>query len=329
LEQLPRVEARSLLGCGHQYCAACFTGYFDNKIKEAAVSELKCPNPTCAVIASTFELEAILSDASYDKYLHFLALAGLKSDQTTCWCPNAQCREPVLADPQRDRVECPACSTTFCKSCQVTPWHASETCRQARARQAVDDSLFVWMGEKGARVKPCPGCHEGIEKNEGCNHITCAGCKHQWCWLCSATYTASHFSSGGCSGLQFAKGDTLEEALGFQNPPSAAASSRRLPTPIDRTGIFLNRGEIVDDAELRAPRASLTRPPVFAGTPPVVGMRRRRMRDLLRNESRALILTFLTVGLAAPLYIRYRRARRVAEEEDRLRLASELDQSRS
>jgi hypothetical protein len=40
-------------------------------------------------------------------------------------------------------------------------------------------------------TKKCPNCHKSIEKNEGCNHMTCrrpAGCGHEFCWLCLGTY---------------------------------------------------------------------------------------------------------------------------------------------
>ena len=35
--------------------------------------------------------------------------------------------------------------------------------------------------------KPCPKCLVITEKIAGCNHMTCAKCKHQWCWRCGAT----------------------------------------------------------------------------------------------------------------------------------------------
>lgn len=32
--------------------------------------------------------------------------------------------------------------------------------------------------------KRCPNCRINIEKNEGCNHMTCSQCHFQFCWFC-------------------------------------------------------------------------------------------------------------------------------------------------
>mmetsp|Transcript_8956 Transcript_8956/g.13576 ORF Transcript_8956/g.13576 Transcript_8956/m.13576 type:complete len:132 (+) Transcript_8956:1075-1470(+) len=57
------------------------------------------------------------------------------------------------------------------------------------------------------------------EKLDGCNHMSCASCKAEWCWLCETSMDINdvtmHFlegQGGPCAGLQFVEADTVEEA---------------------------------------------------------------------------------------------------------------------
>jgi hypothetical protein len=34
---------------------------------------------------------------------------------------------------------------------------------------------------------PCPTCTTPIEKDSGCNHMTCPKCKKHFCWTCKKT----------------------------------------------------------------------------------------------------------------------------------------------
>ena len=48
-----------------------------------------------------------------------------------------------------------------------------------------------------ANTKICPGCRKPIEKNQGCNHMTCRGCKHEFCWLCLGNWSEHGGNTGG------------------------------------------------------------------------------------------------------------------------------------
>lgn len=60
-------------------------------------------------------------------------------------------------------------------------------------------------------TKPCPQCGTAIEKNLGCNHMTCKKCGYEWCWTCNGKYTSTHYQVSSCQ--QF--GDDYFRELGI------------------------------------------------------------------------------------------------------------------
>lgn len=57
-----------------------------------------------------------------------------------------------------------------------------------------------------ADFKQCEQCSSPIEKNGGCNHMTCTHCKFEFCWICGSPFKVNHYSLfnlRGCPGLQF------------------------------------------------------------------------------------------------------------------------------
>lgn len=56
----------------------------------------------------------------------------------------------------------------------------SEIEKQKRLRKENEESL-KWISE---HTKKCPSCGVDIEKNKGCNHMTCKHCKFEFCWYC-------------------------------------------------------------------------------------------------------------------------------------------------
>lgn len=50
-----------------------------------------------------------------------------------------------------------------------------------RSGEDVDIRTRIWMY---FNTQDCPNCHYTIQKNEGCNHMTCKKCAHEFCWIC-------------------------------------------------------------------------------------------------------------------------------------------------
>jgi len=87
------------------------------------------------------------------------------------------------------------CGHSFCFQCSDAA-HVPAPCDIVRAWKArsAEDMSDVWIA---AQTKQCPKCQVRIEKNRACNHMTCANCRHQFCWLCLADWSKHNASTGG------------------------------------------------------------------------------------------------------------------------------------
>ncbi len=48
-----------------------------------------------------------------------------------------------------------------------------------------------------ANTKKCPRCSTPIEKDEGCNHMVCGKCRHEFCWMCMEKWSLHSNATGG------------------------------------------------------------------------------------------------------------------------------------
>jgi len=49
-----------------------------------------------------------------------------------------------------------------------------------------------WAAKNWQKARKCPGCDCWIEKNEGCDHMTCRQCRYEFHWCCGTHYYADH-----------------------------------------------------------------------------------------------------------------------------------------
>lgn len=139
-----------------------------------------CPHPgctntvSCPAAASKSILSTIVPTVS-------CGARGIISSDPPKSQPSSQTKEKessVLAKEHK-----------FCFGCPIDSDHQPVVCGVAKMwlQKCRDDSETAnWIK---SNTKECSNCQSTIEKNGGCNHMTCKKCKHEFCWVCMGPWS--------------------------------------------------------------------------------------------------------------------------------------------
>lgn len=124
--------------------------------------------------------------------------------------------EDMRRFPEYDNnsVECYTCGHIWCKGCGVDyPTHSGKSCWRVAEEQKYDgfssDELIRTITVK------CPSCQINIDKNGGCNHMTCR-CGAEFCFSCMKIMGSGHFATTKCN--QFGYPDDWNRNKDKYNP---------------------------------------------------------------------------------------------------------------
>ena len=168
--------------CGHLFCRQCWKVHIDIAIRNAIVP-IRCMESNCKCILMPRDIGAMCDTQSQEKYTERINDRSVSKAHTVKRCANKSCNLLISIDSitRLGTVKCP-CGTETCWHCNEE-FHFPCSCEFAQTWRSkwsdVVDSL--WIREN---TKMCPKCHVSIEKNGGCNHMTCGSCQHEFCWIC-------------------------------------------------------------------------------------------------------------------------------------------------
>ena len=153
--------------CNNSMCKSCHTSWYGQIALGGVVSHGNAHCPYCK------------SAPRYAGVKH-LPIGGIRnarisSKNTLCdWRPDtiyAACKICLLLKPALPNTcgqAIPAIKDWSCDDC----------------RESANARSLLGSAAPAAKTKNCPGCGIHVEKNGGCNHITCLNCDTHWCWVC-------------------------------------------------------------------------------------------------------------------------------------------------
>ena len=181
------------MSCKHRYCLDCF----ENCCMAAASTstdgfQIKCygDGGLCPTIFTVKEIGEVLSSSTLEDVLISSFETFVKGHpQEYQYCPTPDCGyiyRCASAPPTRSmRHICSNCFEDICRSCHAR--HGQYTCAEYKDIASGGREALEKLKRK-LNYKDCPKCGTTMEKTEGCNHITCGGCRAHICWVCLAVF---------------------------------------------------------------------------------------------------------------------------------------------
>ncbi|KAL8292392.1 hypothetical protein RQP46_001004 [Phenoliferia psychrophenolica] len=206
------------LSCDMRFCRACYSQYVTAKIMDESESRrIQCMGSKCNVVLDEKTVELLVEPETLARYRSLLNRTYVDDDSHLVWCPAPNCEYAVeCAVPSRSldtvipTVQC-KCGRSFCFGCQEQD-HRPCCCPIAKRwlKKCADDSeTSNWIS---ANTKECSKCHSTIEKNGGCNHMTCKKCKYEFCWVCMGVWSDHGTSWYNCARFEDKGGEKNMDA---------------------------------------------------------------------------------------------------------------------
>ena len=187
-QTLDQYEGNYSRNCQHSQrtiCNQCVYNHSRFTLENGATIKVICPEPGCRSTFSYQNIRRILAIGNNRRLLDQYDLAVtrkcLEEIPEFIWCAHPGCQSGQIHDMSMYtgcKMTCIECNRDTC-SFHRTIWHTGMTCERYDRR----GPTATWIR---INTKQCPQCHRNIQKSDGCDHMTCSQCGHQFCWECLA-----------------------------------------------------------------------------------------------------------------------------------------------
>ena len=182
-----------VLECGHVYCPGCLSDYLTSAADNKTFPIVCMGNEgACRIPIALPLLRSFLPYSTFKQLIEAAVTSYVERNPAEIrYCKTPDCRQTYRPDPERTgvRLVCPSCFVTGCSSCGVD--HENMTCREyhiqhdQEEQERLNNELAANSG-----FKKCPRCAVWIEKNGGCNRVSCR-CGATMCWICLGDFSTA------------------------------------------------------------------------------------------------------------------------------------------
>jgi len=181
--------------CNHEMCRECAKKHVLTKKDEN--KHANCPF-SCNMVIPDYKLLEILN---FDEFIKFkdqllvncdLKQLKLEENEIIAYCLTPNCKNVVFCSKEQFIWNCDICSHQNCHNCKKDVTNQLEhNCVEDIKKNENDDNenddieIVAKKLKDLHRISRCPRCQAGVEKIDGCNHITCI-CGNHFCHLCNA-----------------------------------------------------------------------------------------------------------------------------------------------
>ena len=169
-------------------CIECLQSWMASEFETKGCEGIKCPE--CSETLEYNDVQLAASPETFETYDKMSMRNALGAMDEFAWCLGANCGSGQLNIENKNYMDCVNCGYKQCLKHKVA-WHTSETCKQYDYRvsgQRAKDEERKTEAMLNSMSKKCPGkkCGWRIQKIDGCDHMTCKRCRHEFCWQCMA-----------------------------------------------------------------------------------------------------------------------------------------------